>query len=89
MNISRPLTQEELTEGREKARQKHSEMLSQKEKGETSVTTTQLEPADDEANQMLSLQSSSKFRNKLLDSKRQNKYANFAIKLEVLHQSVL
>ena len=47
MNISRPLTQEELTERREKARQKHSEMLSRKEEGETSVTTTiQLEPAD-------------------------------------------
>ena len=59
MNVSRPLTQEELTERREKARQKHSEMLSQKEKGETSVTTTtQLEAADDEANQMLGLQSS-------------------------------
>ena len=59
MNVSRPLTQEELTERREKARQKHSEMLSQKEKGETPVTTTtQLEAADDEANQMLGLQSS-------------------------------
>ena len=47
MNISRPLTQEELAQRREKARLKHSEMISKKEKDEISVTTTtQSEPTN-------------------------------------------
>ena len=45
MNISRPLTQEELAQRREKARLKHSQMISKKENDEISVTTTtQSEP---------------------------------------------
>ena len=47
MNISRPLAQEELAQRREKARLKHSEMISKKEKDEISVTTTtQSEPTN-------------------------------------------
>ena len=41
--ICRPLTQKELAQRREKARQKHSEMLSTRQKDETGTTTTQTE----------------------------------------------